>query len=101
MSPLTIGVIGPCGFTGSHVCSELLQRGHKVVGISRHPEQLGQHPNYTPLSIDIEAVHIVSLAKALDGIDVLISCYGPHTAGAGALQYSKMILGNIDLVHSI
>lgn len=89
MPPLSVGVVGPCGFTGSHVCRELLQRNHKVIGISRHPEQLGQHPNYTYRSVDIETIDIASLAKVLNGIEVLISCYGPHTAGAGALQYGK------------
>lgn len=92
MSPLTIGVIGPCGFTGSHVCLELLQRGHKVIGISRHPEQLGQHPNYSCRSINIETIEIFSLVENISGLDVLISCYGPHTGGAGALQYGVLTL---------
>ncbi|KXJ87812.1 hypothetical protein Micbo1qcDRAFT_178883 [Microdochium bolleyi] len=90
-SPLTIGVVGSTGFTGSHVCVELLERGHTVVGISRHPEKLGSHRNYVVKSVDVEHLSIAELAEAFSGLHVLISCYGPHTAGAGALLYKPFI----------
>ncbi len=32
----TITVIGATGYAGSHVASEALQRGHRVIGVSRH-----------------------------------------------------------------
>ncbi|KAH9874012.1 hypothetical protein IAQ61_004640 [Plenodomus lingam] len=89
-APLRVGVIGPAGFGGSYLCVELLNRGHTVIGISRHPENLGKHERYIPRSVDIDAVSIEELAKSFEGIDVLVSEYGPHTAGAGALLYSEL-----------
>lgn len=90
-APLTVGVVGPTGFAGSHITVELLDRGHKVVGISRHPETLGSRPGYTPKSVDVQSSSIVELAEAFRGLDVLISCYGPHTSGPGGLLYSTWL----------
>lgn len=89
-TPLTVGVIGSAGFGGSYLTVELLNRGHSVIGISRNPQKLGKHERYTPRSVDIDAVSIEELAERFNGIDVLVSEYGPHTAGAGALQYSAL-----------
>jgi len=86
--PLRVGVIGPAGFGGSYLCVELLNRGHTVVGISRNPENLGTHERYIARSVNVDHVSIEQLAEAFDDVEVLVSEYGPHTAGAGALLYS-------------
>ncbi|KAF2502667.1 hypothetical protein BU16DRAFT_448877 [Lophium mytilinum] len=88
---LNIGVIGPAGFGGSYLCVELLNRGHKIVGISRSPSKLGKHPSYEPRSIDIANASIHELAEAFKNLDVLVNEYGPHTAGEGALQYQTFL----------
>lgn len=91
IKPQVVGVIGPTGFGGSYLSLELIQRGHKVVGISRHPEGLGKHPSYTPRAVDLENVSIGELATAFQGLDALVSEYGPHTPGTGALLYSESL----------
>jgi putative NADH-flavin reductase len=85
---LRVGVIGPAGFGGSYLTIELLNRGHTIIGISRNPAKIGKHERYIPRPVDIDAVSISELAKQFEGIDVLVSEYGPHTAGADALVYS-------------
>lgn len=99
--PLTVGVIGPAGFGGSYLCVELLNRGHTVIGISRSPQKLGKHPRYTPRPIDIDQVSIEELAKTFNGLDVLVSEYGPHTAGAGALLYSTLLTLYLHLISGV
>ncbi|KAK7191707.1 hypothetical protein DPSP01_008064 [Paraphaeosphaeria sporulosa] len=89
--PLRVGVIGPAGFGGSYLCVELLNRGHSVIGISRSPEKLGSHERYSPRSVDIDAISFSELAKHFEGIDVLVSEYGPHTGGADALVYMPFL----------
>lgn len=86
---LKIGVIGPAGFGGSYLCIELLNRGHRVFGISRAPQKLGVHQLYTPVSADVNALSIVELAEVFNGLDVVVNQYGPHSAGHEALQYSN------------
>jgi len=86
--PLRIGVIGPAGFGGSYLTVELLNRGHTVIGISRNPEKVGKHPRYIPRPVDVDAVSIEELSTVFEGLDVLVSEFGPHTAGPGALLYS-------------
>lgn len=89
MSGLNIGIIGPAGFGGSYLAVELINRGHRVRGISRHPEKLGRHESYTPYPIDLEKAPIEEISMAFSGLDVLVNEYGPHTAGEDALQYRK------------
>lgn len=89
--PLRVGVIGPAGFGGSYLSVELLNRGHTVIGISRTPEKLGKHPRYIPRPVNIDDVSSTELAKSFEGIDVLVSEYGPHTAGVGALLYMPFL----------
>ncbi|KAF1830648.1 hypothetical protein BDW02DRAFT_642026 [Decorospora gaudefroyi] len=88
---LRVGIIGPAGFGGSYLSVELLNRGHTVIGLSRKPEKLGKHERYIPRPVDIDEVSIEELAKQFEGIDVLVSEYGPHTAGAGALLYMPFL----------
>ncbi|KAJ4296319.1 hypothetical protein N0V90_006364 [Kalmusia sp. IMI 367209] len=90
-NPLRVGVIGPAGFGGSYLCVELLNRGHTVIGLSRNPQKLGSHERYTPRALDIDSVSISSLAAHFSDIDVLVSEYGPHTAGADALLYMPFL----------
>lgn len=88
--PLRIGVIGPTGYGGSHVCVELVDRGHHVVGVSRNPEKLGSHDHYEPRPVDIEESTENELAKALEDVDVLICGYGPHKGAQGAQTYREL-----------
>lgn len=86
-----VGVIGPAGFGGSHLCGELIRRGHKVVGISRNPQTFGAHKDYTTRPVDMEAASIDDLANSFRDLEVLVSEYGPHTQGADALTYSMSV----------
>lgn len=86
---LRFGVIGPAGFGGSYLCLELINRGHHVVGISRNPGKLGLHERYTPISADVSTQGIKELALVFENLDVVVNEYGPHSAGADALQYSR------------
>ncbi|KAF2831808.1 NAD(P)-binding protein [Ophiobolus disseminans] len=90
-TPLRVGIIGATGFGGSYLSLELLNRGHTVIGLSRHPEKLGQHARYEPRPVDIDKVTISALAQKFSDIDVLVSEYGPHTAGPSALQYMPFL----------
>lgn len=89
MAVNTIGLIGATGMTGSYVALELLNRGYKVVGISRNPQKLGQHENYTTRSIDLTKTSIPGLADTLKSLDAVINAYGPHSQLGKALGYSE------------
>jgi hypothetical protein len=77
MKPLTIGLVGPTGFTGSHFALELLNRGHNVIGISRNPSALGTHQNYKPHSIDITKASVEDIAGVFNNVDVVINAQSP------------------------
>jgi len=69
---LKVGIIGPAGMTGSYTAVEFLNRGHSVVGISRNPAAVGTHPRYTPIPLDFDKSSISEIAKAFEGLDVLV-----------------------------
>ena len=95
--PICVGIIGAAGFGGSYLSIELLNRGHTVIGISRNPGKLGKHERYIPRSVDIDKVTIGELANKFEDMDVLVSEFGPHTGGAGALLYSEFF--PVSLIH--
>jgi len=97
--PLRVGIIGAAGFGGSYLSVEVLNRGHTVIGISRNPEKLGKHERYIPRSVNIDEVSIGELANKFEDIDVLVSEFGPHTGGAGALLYSEFFL--VSFMHEL
>jgi putative NADH-flavin reductase len=69
---LKVAVIGATGYTGSHVCVELLSRGHHVAGICRNPGKLGNHSHYFARSVDVENTSIQELVDVFSGQDVVI-----------------------------
>ncbi len=67
---MKIAVIGATGNTGSRIVSELLNRGHQVTGISRHPEKLQPRTGLTLVKGDVKDE--AGLAKLLAGQDIVI-----------------------------
>lgn len=74
MSKLNIAVIGATGFVGSAITKELINHGHKVLGISRKPSKSNES-NLTYISADI--MDTKHLADVIKGYDVVISAYNP------------------------
>ncbi|KAK0251300.1 hypothetical protein B0A54_13217 [Friedmanniomyces endolithicus] len=73
-----VAVLGPAGFGGSYVVSELLNRGsYDVVGISRNPDKIGKHDRYTPHVLDITNATIAELVEAFKSVDVVINAFNP------------------------
>ena len=70
-----IAVLGPTGSAGSHITLELLNRGHTILGLSRSPEKLGSHPNYTPIPLNLETATIDDLTSKLQGVEVIINAF--------------------------
>ena len=79
---LKILVTGPTGTTGRAVVKELLDRGHKVTGMSRNPQHWGVHPDYTPVQ-GSQTGDVDALTEIVDGHDVVVSAFAPsHSYGA-------------------
>lgn len=71
---MKIALIGATGFVGSAVVKELLDRGHEVTAISRHPENVRvQHPLLTNVGVDV--LDTEGLSHAIRGSEVVISAY--------------------------
>jgi len=85
-------VTGAAGFIGSHVCDELLERGHDVVGIDaytdyydvamkrRNTADLSRHRSFRAVEHDLRVSGLVEL---LDGADVVV-----HLAGQPGVRLS-------------
>jgi len=67
---MKIAVIGATGNAGSRIVAELLNRGHQVTGIARHPEKLQPRAGLTLVHGDLKDE--TTLAKILAGHDAVI-----------------------------
>jgi putative NADH-flavin reductase len=68
---MKIALIGATGNVGSRILTELLNRGHEVTGIARHPEKLPPKANLTAKRGDANDED--GLARLLSGHDAVIS----------------------------
>ena len=73
---MKVALIGASGFVGSSVLRELLDRGHQVSAITRHPDKITlSHPALTAVSGNV--FEVKELAALLKGHDAVISAYNP------------------------
>lgn len=68
---MKIALIGASGNVGSRILTELLNRGHKMTGIVRHPEKL--QPRYGLAVQRGDVNNEAQLAPLLEGHDAVIS----------------------------
>ena len=67
---MKIAVIGATGNAGSRIVAELLNRGHQILGIARHPEKMQPRPGLTLTQGDVKIEAL--LAKLLAGQEVVV-----------------------------
>jgi putative NADH-flavin reductase len=67
---MKIAVIGATGNAGSRIVTELLSRGHQVLGIARHPDKMQPRPGLTLTQGDVKDE--AGLAQLLTGQEVAI-----------------------------
>ncbi|MBE9462905.1 NAD(P)-dependent oxidoreductase [Dyadobacter subterraneus] len=73
---MKVALIGTTGFVGSHLVTELLNRGHEVTAIVRSPEKVtAQSPLLKVVEGDV--FNEDKLAEQLAGNDVVLSAYNP------------------------
>ncbi|MBO9679403.1 MAG: NAD(P)-dependent oxidoreductase [Acidovorax sp.] len=72
---MNIALIGATGFVGSAVLNELLQRGHRVTVLARHPEKLAAREGLAVVRAD--AQDAAQVAQAVQGHDAVLSAYNP------------------------
>lgn len=66
-----IALIGASGNAGSRILKELSDRGHQVIAIARHPENIAALPGVTAQAGDLYDVNL--LAGLLKGADAVVS----------------------------
>ena len=70
---MKVALIGASGFVGTAILNELLQRGHQVTAIVRHPEKVKKAENLTVVAADVLDENAVE--AAVKGQDAVISAY--------------------------
>ena len=70
---MKVALIGATGFVGAGVLEELLQRGHEVVVLVRHPEKFPVREHVQIIKADV--LHADEVRRAVAGVDAVISAY--------------------------
>lgn len=71
---MKVAVIGATGFVGTALVKELMDRGHEVTAIARHPEKLTiKNSLVHPVTADV--MDKDQVAKAVKANDVVVSAY--------------------------
>ena len=94
---MKIALIGATGFVGTAVVAELLQRGHDVTALARHPAKLEASPRLTAKALD--ATDADAVAAAVKGHDAVISAFNPGWDVADL--YDKFTTGNDAIVAGV
>ncbi len=87
-------LIGASGFVGNAILKELLERGHQVTAVVRHPEKITEsHPLLTVKGVDVEDV--AALAGVCRGQDAVVSAYNPGWANPAIYEDTLRIYPKI------
>lgn len=92
---MKVALIGASGFVGSHILTELLDRGHQVTAIVRNPDKVvAGHPNLVVKKGDVyNPAEVTELVKGLDAVISAFNSgwanpniYDDFLAGSKAIQ---------------
>jgi uncharacterized protein len=89
---MKVALIGATGYVGNRLLTELLQRGHRVTALARHPESLPPHPNLNAREADV--LKVDELSKILNGHAAVISAFNPGRGVAGPDVFEKHVAGH-------
>ncbi|MBE7172379.1 MAG: NAD(P)-dependent oxidoreductase [Williamsia sp.] len=70
---MKVALIGATGFVGKAILHELVERGHHVTAMARHPESIQPHKEVVAIKINV--LDAEEVAKAVKGHDAVISAY--------------------------
>lgn len=93
ISSLDIVVFGATGKVGTHVVSEALERGHRVVAVSRNPDKITrQHPQLTPAKGDVlDRSSVVELISGQDVVVISVSGIVDKSGPESAVPYRAVL----------
>jgi len=89
---MKVALIGATGYVGSRILTELLQRGHRVTALVRHPETLASHANLTAQRADV--LKSDELSKIVTGHDAVISAFNPGRQSLDPDIFEKHVAGH-------
>ena len=84
---------------GKSICDQLLQSGHQVIGLSRHPARQEPHENHTPVSFDLRNLRQFAVRSSLrlalpQPHAQLVGCFRPVW---GAVRHFRFLLAEFDV----
>lgn len=85
----TIVLYGATGNIGSKILTEALNRGHKVIGVSRTPESITvKHPNFSTVKGDASDLKsMLAIIKGTDTVIFSVRGSGPNNYPEESLDY--------------
>jgi uncharacterized protein YbjT (DUF2867 family) len=77
---MNVFILGITGGTGSRIAQLLIDQGHSVSGLYRHPNQIAklERTGVTPFAGDIATISTQDLSQVIHKTEVLVFTAGDH-----------------------
>jgi putative NADH-flavin reductase len=88
---MLIGIFGASGTIGQRIVAEALRRGHKLRAFAREAARIPRDQG--PISwVAANILDTEGIARAIEGLDVLINAFGPGPSSNAAGEYTKEVV---------
>ncbi|WP_417283403.1 NAD(P)-dependent oxidoreductase [Comamonas sp.] len=94
---MKVALIGATGFVGAAVLQELLNRGHEVVALVRHPEKFPVREHVQIIKADVLQANEVE--RAVAGVDAVVSAFNAGWANPNI--YADFMQGSRAIVQGV
>jgi len=91
---MKVVLFGASGMIGSRILSELIQRGHTVTAVARHPEKVLEEDGVKAERGDV--LDAAGIAAVAAGADAVISAYSPpHTDTSKVVDAARALVAGL------
>lgn len=94
---MKVALIGATGFVGAAVLQELLNRGHEVVALVRHPEKFPVREHVQIIKADV--LQADEVERAVAGVDAVVSAFNAGWANPNI--YADFMQGSRAIVQGV
>jgi len=96
---MKIAIIGATGFVGANILKEAVSRGHQVLAITRHPQNMTPSDSVTAAGIDVNDSQL--LADAVRNYDVVVHAFAAPRSASDEERIIRQTEGTRSIINAV